>query len=147
MEVQTKTDFGDGKTEQAPIDRGQAAEFASERVAELEKSLRAKDVDAKLDSLKRQGKLAPAAETFARSLLMAGDDQVVTFADPATGAESKQEVAKAFLAFLEAQPKVIEFSELVPGSAEEQPGLTPEAAKLFEQLGVSAEAVRRVTSR
>ncbi|MDO8588966.1 MAG: hypothetical protein Q7T82_18220 [Armatimonadota bacterium] len=120
----------------------ESVDFAG-RVAALERELRAKDVDARVEDLKRQGKLAPAAEAFARSLLMAADDQVVTFADPATGAESKESVAKTFEAFLGAQPKVIEFAELTPGLREEKPGFSAEDEKLFEKLGVTGETVAR----
>jgi hypothetical protein len=120
----------------------QPVEFA-DRVFALEKELKVKDVDARIDDLKRRGKLAPAAEAFARSLLMA-DDQVVAFSDPATGSETREQVAKTFEAFLEAQPKVIEFSELTPAVRGEKPAFSSEDEQLFEKLGVTAEAVSKV---
>ncbi|MDO8684902.1 MAG: hypothetical protein Q7N50_15670 [Armatimonadota bacterium] len=139
MDKQTQPEVKEGE---------QTAEFASERVAALQKELRAKDVDAKIESLKRQGKLAPAAEAFARSLLMAEDGQVVTFADPATGTETSEAVAKTFESFLEAQPKVIEFSELTPGGGQERrTEFSTEEERLFGKLGVSAETVTKHKSR
>jgi hypothetical protein len=124
----------------------QTSDFAEARIATLERELRARDADARIDQLKRQGKLAPVAEGFAKSLLMVADDQVVTFTD-ADGAETREPVARVFEAFLEAQPKVIEFSELVPGTVDERPAFSPEAQRLFEKLGVSAEAVKRSSER
>ena len=128
-----------------PTDDG--VDFAG-RVAELEQRVRAKDADAMIEDFKRQGKLAPAAEALARSLLMAADDQVVTFADPATGSETKESVARTFAAFLGAQPKVIEFAELVVGSAAtEGSGFSAEEERLFEKLGVDAKTVARHSKR
>lgn len=130
-----------------PTQEQQPVEFA-DRVSALEKELKARDVDVRIDELKRRGKLAPAAEAFARSLLMA-DDQVVAFSDPATGSETREQVAKTFEAFLEAQPKVIEFSELTPGVLRQaqdggSPAFSSEDERLFEKLGVTAEAVSKV---
>ena len=120
---------------------------ADDRVAALENELRARDVDAKIDTLKRQGKLAPAAERFARSLLMAEDGQLVMFADPDTGTEKREAVAKTFEDFLEAQPKVIEFSELVPTGGDDRPEFSTDDERLFSKLGVSPEAVKRTSVR
>ena len=124
------------------VENAEPVEFAV-RVAALEKELRSKDVDAKIEALKRQGKLVPAAEGFAKLLLMAGDDQVVTFADPDSGGEQKELVAKTFEAFLQAQPKVIEFSELAEGKPEEHPVCSSEDERLFAKLGVSPEMVAK----
>jgi hypothetical protein len=126
-------------------EQAQPAAFSSadDRVAALANEIKARDVDAKIDTLKRQGKLTPAAETFARSLLMAEDEQSVTFADPDTGTEKREAVAKTFEAFLEAQPKVIEFSELVPAGGERGPEFSTDDERLFSKLGVSPEAVKR----
>jgi len=111
-----------------------AAEF-SRRIADLEGELRSRDVDSHVESLKRAGKLAPAGEELARVLLSAGDGQVVTFADG-----SEKPVAETFLAFLDAQPKVIEFSELADG-AKEPVELSEAERELCAKLGVSPEAV------
>jgi hypothetical protein len=124
------------------VENAEPVEFTA-RIATLEQELRARDVEAKIDALKRQGKLVPAAECFAKLLLMAGDDQVVTFADPNTGDEQKELVAKTFEAFLEAQPKVIEFSELAEGKPEKRPAFSSEDERLFAKLGVSAETVAK----
>ena len=148
-----------GTAEEQPVEFGG-------RVAALETELRLRDVDAKIDDLKRRGKLAPAAEAFARSLLMA-DDEVVVFAEPpmiplgkgdgssvvaigqgsGCAAEITMQVAKTFEAFLEAQPKVIEFSELTPGATGDKPAFSSEDERLFEKLGVTSEAVAAAGDR
>ena len=125
---------GDDMTE------ARAAEF-SKRIAELERELGRRDVDLRIESLKRAGKLAPAAEEMARALLSAGSGQVVTFSD----GESKS-VAETFLAFLETQPKVIEFSELAEG-AEEPVGMSEAGLEMCAKLGISPEAVAKHRER
>jgi hypothetical protein len=130
-----------GESQESGVAQEQPAEFAA-RVSALENELRARDVDAKIEDLKRRGKLVPAAEAFARSLLMA-DDQVVAFGNT----EQQVEVAKAFEAFLEAQPKVIEFSELTRGTTAEKLAFSSEVERLFEKLGVTAAAVAEAGDR
>jgi len=125
---------GDDMTE------ARACEF-SKRIADLERELRTREVDAKIESLKRAGKLAPAAEEIARVLLSAGDGQVVAFSD---GAEKP--VSETFLAFLEAQPKVIEFSELAAGAGEPVE-LSDAEREMCAKLGVSPEAAARYRRR
>ncbi|MCX6374537.1 MAG: hypothetical protein NTU88_00605 [Armatimonadetes bacterium] len=46
------------------------------RIRELQFALRAKDVEAKLGELKAQGKVVPAAEAYAREILLQGDGKV-----------------------------------------------------------------------
>lgn len=116
------------------------AEF-SKRIGDLEHQLRCKDVDAKLESLKRAGKLAPAAAEFARAMLLAGDSHVVTFSDG-----SEKLVAETFSEFLEAQPKVIEFSELAQGVGESI-DLSNAERELCAKLGISPEAVAKHRGR
>lgn len=111
-----------------------AAEF-SKRIEELERQIREREVDSRIDSLKRDGKLTPACEELARVLLSAGESQVVTFSDG-----TEKPVAETFLAFLEAQPKVIEFSELAEG-AKEEIELSDAEREFYAKLGVSPEAV------
>jgi phage I-like protein len=107
-------------------------------IAELKFALRAKDVDAHLSALKSKGKIAPASEAFAREILLQGD-QVVKFSD------GEATVGELFLQFLEAQPKVIEFSELTPGKAgtEPRPLLSAEEDELLSKLGISREQVEK----
>ena len=112
----------------------------SERVSELEQQLKSREVDGRINSLKRAGKLAPAGEGLARVLLSAGDAQVVTFADG-----TEKPVAETFLAFLEAQPKVIEFSELAHSSSESE---IPESEReVYAKLGVSPAAAQKYRGR
>jgi hypothetical protein len=92
--------------------------------------------DALIDSLKRAGKLVPAAEEFARAILTAGDDNLIKF-----GGESVS-VSKVFRLFLEAQPKVIEFAELATASGAE--AAEPE---VFAKLGVTSQQVEKHRGR
>jgi len=117
-----------------------SAEF-SKRIAELERELKSRGVEAQIDALKRAGKLAPASEELARALLSVGDAQVVTFAD---GAEKP--VAETFYAFLEAQPKVIEFSELAEG-AKETVEVSEAEREIYAKLGVTPEAAAKHARR
>jgi hypothetical protein len=111
------------------------------RIEELEMELRTKDVEVKIDELKRAGKLVPAAEKFARSILAAPDAHTVTFD------EGEKPVSELFLEFLKAQPKVVEFSELAEASVDESADLVPEARALYEKLGLTPEAVAKYRTR
>jgi hypothetical protein len=113
----------------------------SNRITELEAKLRAQTVDAQIASLKRDGRIVPASEPYARAILCTGDSQVVTFADG-----EEKPVAEAFLAFLEAQPKVIEFSELADG-AECTPDLSAAEHEICAKLGISAKSLVKHASR
>lgn len=117
-----------------------AAEF-SKRIEDLERQLRASEVESHVDSLKRAGKLVPAAEELAKVILSSGESQVVTFSDG-----TEKPVAEAFLAFLEAQPKVIEFSELAEG-AKEAAEMTDSEREFYAKLGVSAKSVVKQRDR
>jgi len=138
--------FGDTVEFQSEINGGEdmsetkVAEF-SKRISDLERELKSRVVDSQIDALKRAGKLTPASEDFARAMLLAGDSQVVTFAD---GAEKP--VAETFLAFLEAQPKVIEFSELAEG-AKEAIELTVAEREVYSKLGLMPETVLKHKGR
>lgn len=134
--VEFASDIEDGGEEMTET---KVEEFSS-RISDLERQLKDREVDAQVDSLKRAGKLAPASENLARVLLFAGDSQVVTFSD---GAEKP--VAQAFLEFLEAQPKVIEFSELADGSSEED--IPEDELEVYAKLGVSPEAAGKYRRR
>jgi hypothetical protein len=89
-----------------------------------------------IDRFKREGKLVPASETFARAILRTPNDSLITFGNDQTP------IAKVFQWFLEAQPKVIEFSELAP--AQPNPFDEPE---LFRKLGVTTDTVERHRAR
>lgn len=94
------------------------------------------EVEYLIDRFKREGKLVPASETFARAILRTGDDSVITFGDSPTP------LAKVFQWFLESQPKVIEFGELAP--AQSDPFEEPD---LFRKLGITTEMVERHRAR
>lgn len=118
----------------------EAAQF-SQRIAELEKELKTREIDTKIDSLKRSGKLIPASESFARAILSAGDTHVVSFSDG-----TEKPLAETFLAFLDAQPKVVEFSELAEGSSSED-DLSEAEREFYGKLGVTPEAARKHRGR
>ncbi|MEN6372310.1 MAG: hypothetical protein ABFD64_09895 [Armatimonadota bacterium] len=137
---------GDAVEFQSEINGGEemsetkSAEF-SKRISDLERELKARDVDSQIDTLKRAGKLAPASEGLARAILSAGDSQVVTFADVA-----EKPVAETFLKFLEAQPKVIEFSELADG-AKEPVEMSEAEREVYSKLGLEPESVAKYRGR
>ncbi|MCE5199053.1 MAG: hypothetical protein ABFD54_05005 [Armatimonadota bacterium] len=105
-------------------------------VVRLRNELAEKDSQSAIDELKRAGKLAPAAEVFARALLRSGDDSVITFGNAPTP------VSQVFRWFLESQPKVIEFSELAPASEGED-----EEPEVFAKLGVTSRQVEKYRGR
>ena len=106
----------------------------SNRISELERLIAEREVESLVDSLKRAGKLAPASEELARALLASGNLQVVTFSDG-----SQKPVSQVFREFLEAQPKIIEFSELAKGSSNE--ALSDEEQEFYAKLGIVPESV------
>jgi len=120
------------------VNQSMSADEKDREIAELKFALRAKDVDARMAALKSKGKIVPASEAFAREILLQGD-QVVKFSD------GEATVGELFLQFLEAQPKVIEFSELTPGKAgtEPRPLLSAEEEELLSKLGISREQVEK----
>ena len=118
-----KPSFSDGAGEPDP------------EVIRLQRELDEKQAESRIDELKRAGKLAPAAEVFARAILTAEDSSVITFAD------EERPISEVFLAFLDAQPKVIEFSELATASA------GTDEPEIFARLGVTSEQVEKHRGR
>lgn len=115
------------------------AEFSSAadpKIAALEAEIARKNADARIDELKRAGKLAPAAEEFARAILTSADSNLITFA----GEEVC--VSDVFVKFLNAQPKVIEFSELAKAGEN-----SAEEPEIFARLGVTSEQVEKHRNR
>jgi hypothetical protein len=106
------------------------------RIRELQFALRAKDVEAKLGELKAQGKVVPAAEAYAREILLQGDGKV-------TFGEGEATVAQLFECFLDAQPKVITFGELAPSVIGNASPLTAEEEELLAKLGVTREQMQK----
>lgn len=106
----------------------------SQKDTELADRFRRHKVDAQIDLLKRDGRIIPASEPYARAILNLDDSQTVIFADGA-----QKSVAETFLAFLEAQPKVIEFAELA-GGAQNTVEISPAERELCDKLGISPES-------
>lgn len=106
-------------------------------IRDLKFALRCKEVDARLAELRASGKLVPAAEVYAREILLKGDGKI-SFAD------SVVTVSELFERFLEAQPKVIAFGETAPahkvGSGTQ---LSAEDEEMIARLGVSREQLER----
>lgn len=94
------------------------------------------DTEHVLDQFKREGKLVPASEVFARAILRSGEESVITFADSPTP------IAQVFRWFMESQPKVIEFGELAPAS-----GGPVDEPEVFRKLGVTCEMVEKHRGR
>ncbi len=120
------------------VNQSMSTDDKDREIADLKFALREKDVDARMAALKSNGKIVPASESFAREILLQGD-QVVKFSD------GEATVGELFLQFLETQPKVIEFSELTPGKAgtEPRPLLSAEEEELLSKLGISREQVEK----
>lgn len=116
------------------IDTELSADFSGADAA-LRRELADKDAQIVIDQLKRDGKIAPAAEVFARAILRSEDTSAITFADQPTP------VSQVFRWFLDSQPKVIEFSELAPAAGE------VEEPELFAKLGVSSNLVEKHRNR
>lgn len=94
------------------------------------------EVDSTISVLKRAGKLVPASEEFARAILTAGDGNLITFAGEPVA------VCEVFRRFLDAQPKVIEFSELATAQTAD-----PAEPELFAKLGVTSSQVEKHRDR
>ena len=104
-------------------------------VFRLRRELAEKEADRCIDDLKRAGKLAPAAEVFARAILRSDDASVITFGDQPTP------ISQVFRWFLQSQPKVIEFSELAPAASDS------EEPEVFTKLGVTSGQVEKHRGR
>ncbi len=89
-----------------------AAENATRDAAlqALQFSSRVRDVDAKLDAAKREGKLTPACEPFAKIVMLQAGTEPVEFSY-GENQTFKGTVSEAFEQFLAAMPKVIDFGE------------------------------------
>ena len=133
--------FSDGNTVfLGEVDLALSEEFsasANPEVTRLRQELAEKDAQNRIDELKCSGKLAPAAEEFARAMLTAADSNVITFAD------ETWPVSEVFLRFLRAQPKVIEFSELATADGEDE----CDEPEIFAKLGITSKQVDRYRER
>ncbi|MGC8862993.1 MAG: hypothetical protein ACP5R5_09505 [Armatimonadota bacterium] len=115
--------------------REDVGEVLSE-AARLRRELEHREAQANIDRLKRQGKLVPASEVFARAILESGDSSVITFGGSPTP------ISQLFLWFLDSQPKVIEFAELAAAGRPDD-----EEPEIFTKLGVSTSQVERYRNR
>lgn len=106
------------------------------QIRELKFALRSREVDSLLADMKRQGKIVPASEPYAREILLRADEKIC-FENCMTT------VAEIFTHFLEAQPKVITFEELAPGVRDSTEKYYEEDNQLLMKLGVSREQVKK----
>lgn len=104
-------------------------------VLRLRRQLLDREADTLIEEAKRSGKLAPAAEVFARAILRSDESSVITFGDQPTP------ISQVFRWFLESQPKVIEFSELAPADSDS------DEPELFARLGVTSRLVEKHRGR
>ncbi len=120
----------------SPLTKGGPRGVTEDRELDrLRRELADKEADKCIDDLKRAGKLAPAAEVFARAILRSDDTSVITFGDQPTP------ISQVFRWFLETQPKVIEFSELAPAESDS------DEPEIFAKLGVTSDQVERHRAR
>ena len=105
--------------------------------SELEFKLSVRDAQAKVDALKRAGKLVPAAESFARAILSAGGGASITFGEETVSA------AQLFERFMDAMPKVIEFGEKTEAGSPNI-GFSDAERAVFAKLGVSEEKAAQI---
>ncbi len=131
------------------VEKGRAAGLAAAEAAfaDREKSLLseiaerdrrdAKAVAAvKIASWKAEGKLSPAAEKFAESILIDGVNQV-TFSDG-----GHMSAAEAFIQFMAYQPVIVPVSGSSFSNSDVS-GLTPLEKKVFDELGVTVDEVEQ----
>lgn len=109
---------------------------SSDEIERLRMDIRRRDAEACIDRFKRAGKLAPAAEVFARAILESDDANVIAFGGETTP------LRQLFVWFLESQPKVIEFAELAPAGTG-----THTEPDIYTKLGVTSERVERYRNR
>lgn len=117
------------------------------KIAELMADKTRREAQATVDGLKRAGKLAPAAEPFAMALLTAdaaGD--VVTFGEG--DKEQKLTVKDLFSKVMEAQPKIIKFTEEgEAGDGEAEATFSDEEVAMAKKLGVTVEDMKKYGTR
>lgn len=114
-------------------------------IARLRRELQEHLVGGQMLRLKREGRLVPAAEPFARALLADGDPVIRLFSDAAP-----LPVADVFLRFLATMPPVISLQEMATATlASPTAALSAkEATFLRDRLGVDpAEAVKYLPPR
>jgi len=103
---------------------------------------------------KREGKITPAAEPYARAILnmrplstaSALETECVTFSDK-DGNETMVHFAEAFAEFLRVMPAAVNFGELARMAADEQDELTAAQREMNAKLGVSDEAFKQFSRK
>ncbi len=109
----------------------------AKRVEELETELRDKKAQTKVDALLGRGKITPASVEFAKTLLMAEDENTVAFG------EEKTSIADLFSRFVESLPPVVSFSEMAAVSNTEH-DFDKAERDVLEKLGISEEDASRI---
>jgi len=107
-------------------------------------ALQSANTDRLIDHFKREGKVVPACEKFARALLskrpLAGsgvaEEETVTFKAENDGVEQDVTLhfAQMFEAFLEASPAVISFKEIAAAQSESE-SFSPATLEMFKKTG------------
>ena len=77
-------------------------------IARLSGELVSREVETQIGALKAQGRVVPATEALARALLSVPGSALVTL----TEGEAALPVSKVFLAYVQAQPPVVNFGEV-----------------------------------
>ena len=119
------------------------------------KELQRANTDTFVERMKREGKLVPAVEHFARAILQKrpligadyGSEETVRFTVEKDGnaTEVPMHYADAFAALLEAMPPVVSFQELAKANAEADSQMSTADAQFFrEKLGLDPEKVTKV---
>lgn len=123
------------------------AQSAQAALTELQRA----NTETLIAKFKREGKVTPAAEKYARAILsakpLAGSipeaDQVVKFST--TDGEQEVHFAECFVAFLEALPPVVSFKELLRNE-EINGNVTSQQVEFAEKLGLSKDDLIKYNS-
>ena len=119
-------------------------------IARLSGELVSREVETQIGALKAQGRVVPATEALARALLSVPGSALVTLAE----GEAALPVSKVFLAYVQAQPPVVQFMETAgPGGAADRTHhhpqgdlktLTPDEEAFLKKLGLDPVAVQHM---
>ena len=102
---------------------------------ELRMQLRRTEADAAVSRYKREGKIIPALEDIARTMLLQAQSRTVNF-----GGETLSP-AELFSKFLDNMPALVSFNETAE-ARECVESLSPEQIQLFKKLGLDPNAAR-----
>lgn len=113
-----------------------SADSVGVEVAKLRSELALRDAKEDVRRFLERGKLAPAAQDAALALLAARSERVNFGSEPTC-------VAEVFRQFMEAQPPVVLFGELAPGSAAKAGRFGQEDRRVFALMGISEDDIAR----